>query len=211
MLTHLASSIERFGPPSLSTTETFEGYNGVTRNASVHSNRQAPGRDIANSYNNERLLKILLSGGSFVDSKLGMRATASAKLCDLFRHGEIRKGLGLHLQREDDLVWKTKRTSIPLFFIFLSYSLLTYLTPDYSTFHSGIAGPSAGPPDAPPTLLTCRPGRTWFKCLVSFKSKTLRLTPGVFLLVRPSSIALAITRCSINFFGLVIGELPGSR
>lgn len=112
MLTHLASSIERFGPPSLYTTEKFEGYNGVTRIASVHSNRQAPGRDIANAYNNDRLLKMLLSGGSFFDSKIGIRATASPLVRDLFKHAEIRKGLGFHLSSsEESFLWQQKRES----------------------------------------------------------------------------------------------------
>lgn len=124
MLTHLSSSIDRFGPLSLYTTEKLEGYNGVTRIASVHSNRHAPGRDIANAYNNDRLVKMLLSGGSFVDSKLGIRATASPLVQDLFKQSEIRKGLGFHLSSTDDSgMWRQKRKVQNHINPFLAHSL----------------------------------------------------------------------------------------
>ncbi|KAH9809143.1 hypothetical protein DFH28DRAFT_906417, partial [Melampsora americana] len=97
MLTHLAFSVDRFGPPSLFLTEKMEAQNGVTRNASVHSNHHAPGKDIANRFNDERLTRMLISGGSFFDSKLNTRATASRLIRDLFNEREIRHGLGLHL------------------------------------------------------------------------------------------------------------------
>ncbi|KNF05862.1 hypothetical protein PSTG_00856 [Puccinia striiformis f. sp. tritici PST-78] len=46
-LLHLPEFILRFGPASLFSTEKFESFNGVMRNASIHSNRQSPSRDIA--------------------------------------------------------------------------------------------------------------------------------------------------------------------
>ncbi|KAH9811537.1 hypothetical protein DFH28DRAFT_900388 [Melampsora americana] len=97
ILTHLPYSVERFGPPSLFSTEKMESQNRVTRAASVHSNRHAPGKDIANRFNDERLLRILVSGGTFYDTKLGIRTTASARFRQLFDEREIRQGLGLHL------------------------------------------------------------------------------------------------------------------
>ncbi|KAH9815167.1 hypothetical protein DFH28DRAFT_1107682 [Melampsora americana] len=94
MLTHLSFSVDRFGPPSLFLTEKMEAQNGVTRIASVHSNRHAPGKDISNTFNNRRLLRMLISGGSFFDRKLGFRATASKLFRDMFNTKEIRQSLG---------------------------------------------------------------------------------------------------------------------
>ncbi|KNZ44041.1 hypothetical protein VP01_9567g1, partial [Puccinia sorghi] len=42
MLVHLPDSILRFGSAPLFSTEKFESYNGILRNASTHSNRLAP-------------------------------------------------------------------------------------------------------------------------------------------------------------------------
>ncbi|KNZ47723.1 hypothetical protein VP01_61g11 [Puccinia sorghi] len=52
MLVHLPDSILCFGPAPLFSTEKFESYNGILRNASTHSNRLAPGRDIAIEFSN---------------------------------------------------------------------------------------------------------------------------------------------------------------
>ncbi|KAG0140193.1 hypothetical protein CROQUDRAFT_21611, partial [Cronartium quercuum f. sp. fusiforme G11] len=62
MLLHLVKAIDRFGPSSLCATEKFESFNGAVRTASVHSNHQSPGRDIATTFNNIRLLQMILSG-----------------------------------------------------------------------------------------------------------------------------------------------------
>ncbi|KNZ57692.1 hypothetical protein VP01_2098g2 [Puccinia sorghi] len=71
MLRHLPESIRQFGPASLFSTEKFESYNGVLRKASVHSNKQAPGRDIAISFNNYSSLRYILSGGVIYDHSTG--------------------------------------------------------------------------------------------------------------------------------------------
>lgn len=94
MLTHLALSVERFGPAPLYATQKMESYNGVTRIASVHSNRHSPRRDIANTANNERLLRMLLSGASFYDPKIHGRAQASTRVRDIFKNPIIQKGFG---------------------------------------------------------------------------------------------------------------------
>lgn len=94
MLTHLAYSIQRFGPASLFSTEKEESYNGNVREASVHSNRQSPGRDIANTFNDLRLLKTLLTGSYFHDSKLKVDARAGPGVLKFFSIPEIQKGLG---------------------------------------------------------------------------------------------------------------------
>ncbi|KAI8452471.1 hypothetical protein BY996DRAFT_8515030 [Phakopsora pachyrhizi] len=63
MLIHLSQSIARFGPASLFATEKFESYNGVVCEASIHSNRQSPSRDIANNFLNYSALRYCFSGG----------------------------------------------------------------------------------------------------------------------------------------------------
>ncbi|KAH9814114.1 hypothetical protein DFH28DRAFT_972285 [Melampsora americana] len=91
ILTHLAVSVKRFGPPCLFATEKMEAQNGVTRAASIHSNRHAPGKDIANRFNDKRLMRMLLSGGSFYDRKLQTRAVASTQFRNLFKEREIQR------------------------------------------------------------------------------------------------------------------------
>lgn len=85
MLTHLVDSVERFGPPSLVSSERFESHNGVTRAASVHSNHLSPGRDIATSRNNERLLRALLSGATLYDADLQTHTRAGPAVRKLFQ------------------------------------------------------------------------------------------------------------------------------
>ncbi|KAI8453542.1 hypothetical protein BY996DRAFT_6431484 [Phakopsora pachyrhizi] len=63
MLIHLSHSIAQFGPASLFATEKFESYNGVVCQASIHSNRQSPSRDIANNFLNYSALRYCFSGG----------------------------------------------------------------------------------------------------------------------------------------------------
>ncbi|KAI8454552.1 hypothetical protein BY996DRAFT_8386361 [Phakopsora pachyrhizi] len=63
MLIHLSQSIARFGPTSLFSTEKYESYNGVVRQASIHSNRQSPSHDIATSFQNYAALRFFFSGG----------------------------------------------------------------------------------------------------------------------------------------------------
>ncbi|KAI8457801.1 hypothetical protein BY996DRAFT_8685119 [Phakopsora pachyrhizi] len=63
MLIHLSQSIARFGPTSLFATEKYESYNGVVRQASIHSNRQSPSHDIATSFQKYAALRFLFSGG----------------------------------------------------------------------------------------------------------------------------------------------------
>lgn len=55
----------RFGPESLFSTERFESFNGVLQNASVHSNKQSPGRYKAITFENYNFPQFLLSGSLF--------------------------------------------------------------------------------------------------------------------------------------------------
>jgi hypothetical protein len=96
MLVHLRECIRRFGPALLYASEKFESYNACLRNASVHSNRQSPGRDIANNFNNLVLLRVLLSGSSFFDQKMQARVKGGRMVTALLdRIPELRAAMGL--------------------------------------------------------------------------------------------------------------------
>jgi hypothetical protein len=84
MLTHLAASIRRFGPATLFATEKFELYNGILRNASTHSNRLAPGRDIATKFFNFHALRSILSGGLTYNSKTQTFEKSSPQIQNVF-------------------------------------------------------------------------------------------------------------------------------
>jgi hypothetical protein len=85
MLLHLPDSIERFGPASLFAAEKFESYNGVLRNASIHSNRQSPGKDIAVTFANYKVLRHLMCGGLIRHPKKpGKYVSAAAAVSQLF-------------------------------------------------------------------------------------------------------------------------------
>ncbi|KAL1685525.1 hypothetical protein GGG16DRAFT_118784 [Schizophyllum commune] len=66
VLLHLPDHIRRFGPAMLFATEGFESFNAVIREASVHSNRHAPSRDIATQMARRNRVRHLLSGGLFL-------------------------------------------------------------------------------------------------------------------------------------------------
>ncbi|KAF7303282.1 hypothetical protein MKEN_01292300 [Mycena kentingensis (nom. inval.)] len=65
VLLHLPAHIRRFGPAMLFATEGFESFNAIIRACSVHSNRQAPSRDIAWRMARANRLRHLLNGGFF--------------------------------------------------------------------------------------------------------------------------------------------------
>ncbi|KAF9072180.1 hypothetical protein BDP27DRAFT_1217935 [Rhodocollybia butyracea] len=67
ILVHLPEHIRRFGPAILFATEGFESFNAVIRAQSVHSNRQAPSRDIAIAFAKQNRIRHLLSGAFFLD------------------------------------------------------------------------------------------------------------------------------------------------
>lgn len=120
MLTHLAFSIDRFGPASLFSTKKEESLNGNVREASVHSNCQSPGRDIANTFNDQRLLKVLLTGSYFYDSKLKINARAGPEVLKFFSIPDIQRGLGWNAN------WNLER----LYKVYGQHSLGSYLTPE---------------------------------------------------------------------------------
>ena len=61
---HLEDHVRRFGPAIIFATEVFESHNAVIRSKSVHSNRQAPSRDIATAFAHTNRLRSFLCGGS---------------------------------------------------------------------------------------------------------------------------------------------------
>ncbi|KAF9059623.1 hypothetical protein BDP27DRAFT_1238327, partial [Rhodocollybia butyracea] len=66
ILVHLPEHIRRFGPAMLFATEGFESFNAIIHSKSVHSNRQAPSRDIAFSFAKQNHIRHMLSGGLFL-------------------------------------------------------------------------------------------------------------------------------------------------
>ncbi|KAI0357218.1 hypothetical protein OH77DRAFT_1495041 [Trametes cingulata] len=66
VLRHLVDHIRRFGPAVLFATEGFESFNAIIRSKSVHSNHQAPSRDIAYGFARANRTRHLLSGGVFL-------------------------------------------------------------------------------------------------------------------------------------------------
>ncbi|KIO19575.1 hypothetical protein M407DRAFT_82625, partial [Tulasnella calospora MUT 4182] len=65
LILHLPDHILDFGPAGIFATEAFESFNAVIRSKSVHSNRQAPSRDIARAFAQESRVRHLMSGGAF--------------------------------------------------------------------------------------------------------------------------------------------------
>ncbi|EHS64486.1 uncharacterized protein PGTG_20949 [Puccinia graminis f. sp. tritici CRL 75-36-700-3] len=95
MLRHLPEGILRFGPASLCSTEKFESYNGVLRKASVHSNKLAPGRDIAITFNSYACIKFWLSGGYLLDESTGLLTRASIQVRQAFEENiSLQESLG---------------------------------------------------------------------------------------------------------------------
>ena len=67
---HLTCHIRRFGPAILFATEAFESFNAIIRVKSIHSNRQAPSRDIALAFAQANRIRHLLSGGFFLPNDI---------------------------------------------------------------------------------------------------------------------------------------------
>ena len=65
---HLTCHIHRFEPAILFAMEAFELFNAIIRAKSIHSNQQAPLRDISLAFAQANCIRHLLSGGIFVSS-----------------------------------------------------------------------------------------------------------------------------------------------
>lgn len=66
IILHLVEHIRLFGPATLYATEKFESCNALIRDLSVHSNRQAPSRDIGKGFAHANRIRHLTSGGKFI-------------------------------------------------------------------------------------------------------------------------------------------------
>jgi HSP90 family molecular chaperone len=98
-LLHLPQSILRFGPAGLFSTEKFESFNGVLRNASTHSNKQSPGRDIAITFESYNSLRFLLSSSFFYNPSTKEYTSASQDVLDILKKNKtIQKAFGYDSQ-----------------------------------------------------------------------------------------------------------------
>ncbi|EFP76249.1 uncharacterized protein PGTG_02690 [Puccinia graminis f. sp. tritici CRL 75-36-700-3] len=95
MLLHLPECIQRFGPATLYATEKFKSFNGVLRNASIHSNRHSPGQDIATKFVNDACLRSILSGGLHWNHRTHGRFRADPQVTAIFQNNPaIQNSLG---------------------------------------------------------------------------------------------------------------------
>ncbi|KAI0043569.1 hypothetical protein FA95DRAFT_1460450, partial [Auriscalpium vulgare] len=69
IIRHLPDHVRRFGPAILFATEAFESFNAVVRSQSVHSNRHAPSRDLANGFSHCNRIRHMFSEGVFVKAE----------------------------------------------------------------------------------------------------------------------------------------------
>ncbi|KAH9813956.1 hypothetical protein DFH28DRAFT_835426, partial [Melampsora americana] len=116
MLIHLAESIQEFGPACLIDTENFEGYNGNTQQSSIKSNNISPGKDIANSFNNHRLIRAITAGAKIYDCNAKTYIQASSKVQDIFRNNTLfQKALGFNssLNHENPIMIGTNQPTNP--------------------------------------------------------------------------------------------------
>ncbi len=67
VIRHLIQHVRRFGPAVLFSTERYEAFNRVFRLCSIHSNRQAPSRDIANTFADMDRCRHIVTGGQWFD------------------------------------------------------------------------------------------------------------------------------------------------
>jgi hypothetical protein len=87
---HLPKHIQQFGPAMLFATEAFESFNAVIRAKSIHSNRQAPSRDIAMAFAQGNRVRHLLSGGYFIPAELEAPGESVAIGPEQFSHKDWR-------------------------------------------------------------------------------------------------------------------------
>jgi hypothetical protein len=69
LLVHMPMFVRRFGPLLGPSSERYESFNSTFRAASVHSNRQAPSRDIARTFATFDMVKHIILGGYWLDEQ----------------------------------------------------------------------------------------------------------------------------------------------
>ncbi|KAI0750509.1 hypothetical protein C8Q74DRAFT_1211986 [Fomes fomentarius] len=67
ILLHLADHVEWFGPALIFSTERYEAFNHIFRLCSIHSNWQAPSRDIAITFAHQARCRHMVTGGYWLD------------------------------------------------------------------------------------------------------------------------------------------------
>ncbi|KAG9093298.1 hypothetical protein FRC06_011576 [Ceratobasidium sp. 370] len=76
LLVHMSLFVHRLGPLPGSSTERYESFNSVFRECSVHSNRQAPSRDIAAQFAAFDRTRHILGGGRWFDREANVWQSA---------------------------------------------------------------------------------------------------------------------------------------
>jgi hypothetical protein len=75
--------VRRFGPLLGPNSERYESFNSTFRAASVHSNHQAPSRDIANTFARFDAVKHIISGGFWIDKSTNAYICAGESVREL--------------------------------------------------------------------------------------------------------------------------------
>lgn len=126
---------------------------------------------------------MLLSGRSFVDSKLGIRATASPLVRNPFKHAKICKGLGFHLSSTNDSCrWQQKRKCA----VFHEPCHLRKSLWSIGSVFFFKQAVRAEPPDAqivPKRLYWAGGEQECYRCVSTAQAKNMKLFEGTFLLV----------------------------
>lgn len=100
ILSHLPDHILRFGPALLFSTERYESFNRIFRLCSIHSNRQAPSRDIAITFANQDRCRHILTGGFWYDaSQRGWVCASPAVRLHLQTCERDARLLGIHMDK----------------------------------------------------------------------------------------------------------------
>ncbi|TBU53792.1 hypothetical protein BD310DRAFT_951832 [Dichomitus squalens] len=89
ILSHIPDHIERHGPAILFSTERYESFNHVFRLCSIHSNRQAPSRDIAMAFANQDQCRHMVTGGYWLDPDSQQWVCASRAVQDHIEHDSL--------------------------------------------------------------------------------------------------------------------------
>ncbi|CAD6941645.1 unnamed protein product [Tilletia caries] len=76
MLAHFPDNVERFGPSFSYNTERFESFNSPIREASVHSNRQAPSTDILTRLYDQELVRHVMDDGEWIEKDKVQKASS---------------------------------------------------------------------------------------------------------------------------------------
>jgi hypothetical protein len=104
LLLHIPDDVLSIGPILGGITKTYEGFNLVFRKFSVHSNRLAPSRDIANAFIGLEYFRHLMSGGYWLsNSHGGQLVQASSYVQDFFQEWPI---------LQNRMGWKPERAHI---------------------------------------------------------------------------------------------------